>query len=246
MKDYGISTYGDRVAEVYDERVEVTGQDTEAAVAFLADVAGGAPLLELAIGTGRLALPLVGRGLEVHGVDSSEPMVERLRAKPGGAAIPVTIGDFADVPVEGEFPLVFVAFNTLFALLSQEAQLRCFRNVAAHLAPGGAFVIEVFVPDLSRFDRGQRVGALLVDVDTVELEASRHYPAEQRVESLHVRASEDGIRLYPVQIRYAWPSELDLMARLAGMRLRDRFGSWHREPFTDESERHVSVYELGA
>src|SRR5919202_526262 len=192
MKDYGISTYGDRVADVYDERAEVVQQDTESAVAFLAELASEGPVLELAIGTGRLALPLAERGIEVQGVDASERMVERLRAKPGGEAIPVAMGDFADVPVDGEFHLVFVAFNTLFALLSQEAQLRCFRNVAEHLAAGGAFAIEVFVPDLCRFDRGQRVDAMLVDTDAVDVNVARHYPSEQRIESQHVRASESG------------------------------------------------------
>jgi hypothetical protein len=172
-------------------------------------------------------------------------MVARLRTKPGGDGIPVTIGDFADVPIEGRYPLVYIVFNTLFALQTQEAQIRCFRNVAAHLAEGGVFVVEAFVPDLSRFDREQRTETERVGLDAVWLDVARHYPAEQRVDSQHVRLSEQGIRFYPVQIRYAYPPELDLMARLAGLQLRARFGGWRQEPFTAEIGMHVSLYERG-
>jgi SAM-dependent methyltransferase len=241
MEGYGPATYGDRIADVYDAFYEET-LDTDRAVEALADLAGGGPVLELAIGTGRLALPLVERGLEVHGVDASERMVEKLRAKPGGEAIKVTMGDFADVPVEGEYRLILIAFNTLFALLTQEDQLRCFENVARHLIPDGVFVVEAFFPDLARFDRDQRTGATWVDAGRVMLDASRHNAIEQRVDSQHVVITEEGTKLYPVSIRYAFPSELDLMARLAGLRLRERWGSWKREPFTAASGRHVSVY----
>ncbi len=199
-------------------------------------------MLELAIGTGRLALPLVERGLEVHGIDASERMVEKLRAKPGGDAIPVTMGDFADVGVEGEYRLIFIAFNTLFALLTQDDQLRCFANAAEHLTDDGLFVVEAFRPDLGRFDRGQRTNVFRVDAEQVMLDASRHDPLEQRVDSQHIVITEAGTKLYPVSIRYAFPSELDLMARLAGLELRERWGSWKREPFTADSNRHVSVY----
>jgi SAM-dependent methyltransferase len=241
MEGYGPATYGDRIADVYDAFYEET-LDTDRAVEALADLAAGGPVLELAIGTGRLAVPLVERGLEVHGIDASERMVEKLRAKPGGEAIKVTMGDFADVPVEGEYRLVFIAFNTLFALLTQEDQLRCFANVAQHLTEDGAFVVEAFFPDLARFDREQRVHANWVDSGRVMLDASRHDAIEQRVDTQHVVITEEGTRLYPVSIRYAFPSELDLMARLAGLRLRERWGSWKREPFTAQSGRHVSVY----
>jgi SAM-dependent methyltransferase len=241
MEGYGPATYGDRIADVYDA-LYVEALDTDRAAETLADLAAGGPVLELAIGTGRLALPLVERGLEVHGVDASERMVEKLRAKPGGEAIRVTMGDFADVPVEGEYPLVFIAFNTLFALLTQEDQLRCFENVARHLTDDGAFVVEAFFPDLARFDRDQRTQATWVDGGQVMLDASRHNAVEQRVDSQHVVITEEGTKLYPVSIRYAFPSELDLMARLAGLRLRERWGSWKREPFTAQSGRHVSVY----
>jgi SAM-dependent methyltransferase len=217
--------------------------ETDAAVAFLVEFARAGPALELAIGTGRIALPLAGRGIDVHGIDASEAMVARLRSKQGGERIPVTIGDFADVPIEGRYTLVYVVFNTLFALQTQEAQIRCFRNVAACLADDGVFVVEAFVPDLSRFDRDQRIETERVGLDQVWLGAARHHPVEQRVESQHVLLSEQGIRFYPVQIRYAYPSELDLMARLAGLQLRARFGGWRREPFTAASAMHVSVYE---
>ncbi len=240
MEQYRPETYGDRIAGVYDNLY--AGLDTAAAVETLASLAGDGPVLELAIGTGRIALPLAGRGLEVHGIDASEQMVARLRAKPGGDRIPVTMGDFADVAVGGSYSLVFVAFNTFFALLTQEDQVRCFANVAARLADGGVFVIEAFVPDLARFDRGQRVNVNRLDTGEVMLDASRHDPVGQRVASDHIVLTENGTTLYPVNIRYAFPSELDLMARLAGLELKERWGGWRREPFTASSPRHVSVY----
>jgi SAM-dependent methyltransferase len=241
MEGYGPATYGDRIADVYDAFYEET-LDTDRAVEALAELASGGPVVELAIGTGRLALPLVEHGLEVHGIDASEQMVARLRAKPGGEAIPVTIGDFADVPVEDSYRLIFIAFNTLFALLTQEDQLRCFANVAKHLTDDGVFAVEAFFPDLARFDRDQRTQATWVDAGRVLLDASRHSPVEQRVDSQHIVITEAGTKLYPVSLRYAFPSELDLMARLAGLELRERWGSWQRDPFTAESGRHVSVY----
>src|SRR5215210_2069695 len=170
-------------------------------------------------------------------------MVEKLRSKAGGEDLPVTIGDFAEVDVEGAFSVVYVVFNTFFALLSQEDQVRCFSNVARRLREGGVFVVEAFVPDMTRWDRDQRVEALRVENDHVIPGMSRHDPVEQRVESNHLVVSEAGVKTYPVRLRYAWPSELDLMACLAGLRLRERWGGWRREPFTASSVRHVSVYE---
>jgi SAM-dependent methyltransferase len=240
MEGYGPETYGDRIADVYDGLYPEL--DTEGAIETLAALAGSGAVLELAIGTGRLALPLAERGLEVHGIDASEAMVGKLRQKPRGDAIPVTLGDFADVAVDGSYSLVFVAFNTLFALPTQEDQLRCFANVAPRLADGGVFVVEVFFPDLARFDRGQRTQTTTVDAGQVMLDASRHDPIEQRVDSAHIVITEEGTKLYPVVVRYAFPSELDLMARLAGLRLVNRWGGWRREPFTASSPRHVSVY----
>ena len=243
MQDYGPETYGDRIAAVYDSLyVGEGGLDTDGAVDALARLAGPGPALELAIGTGRLAVPLAQRGIDIRGIDASEEMVARLRAKPGGEDIPVTMGDFADVGVEGSFSLIFVAFNTIFALLTQDDQVRCFANAAAHLADGGRFVVEAFVPDLGRFDRGQRVSVTSVDIDRITIDASRHDAVNQRVDSQHVFVTDEGNRLYPVSLRYAFPSELDLMARLAGLELQERWGGWNEEPFTDANRDHVSVY----
>ncbi|MDQ3785519.1 MAG: class I SAM-dependent methyltransferase [Actinomycetota bacterium] len=241
MDEYNASTYGDRIADVYDDWY---GElfDTDGAVDLLARLADGGRALELAIGTGRVAVPLTGAGVEVHGVDASEAMVAKLRAKPHGADIPVAMGDFTDVDVQGKFSLVYVVFNTFFALTSQRDQVTCFRNVAEHLDDNGIFVIEAFVPDPTRFDRGQRVDAGRVEPGEVVIDASRHDPVNQRTYANHIRITEDGTRLYPVQIRYAWPPELDLMAELAGLVLKERWAGWREQPFTASSEAHVSVY----
>jgi hypothetical protein len=244
MDEYTPATYGDRIADIYDVRYagSALGDPTTAA-SFLGELAGSGPALELGIGTGRVALPLRAAGVDVHGIDASPAMVERLRAKPGGAEVPVTIGDFGDFAFEERFRLVYVVFNTFFGLLTQEDQVSCFQTIARHLTDDGSFVMEAFVPDLARFDRGQRVGAVRVETDEVDLDVTTHDPVAQRSVSQHVVLREDGIRLYPVRIRYAYASELDLMARLAGMRLRSRFGDWDRSPFTADSGKHVSVWE---
>ena len=240
MPDYDPATYGDRMAEVYDEWF---GTPENAAASFLIELAGRGPVLELGIGTGWVALPLAERGIEVHGIDASEAMVERLWAKPGGDGVPVIIGDFADVDVEGRFSLVYVVFNTFFALLTQEDQIRCFANVAGRLEEGGTFVVEAFVPDPARLAAGEVTQTKRVEVDRVFLETSRYDLVNQRVYSQNISMGETETRFYPVRIRYAWPSELDLMARLAGLRLRERLGGWHHEPFTAASANHASVYE---
>jgi SAM-dependent methyltransferase len=236
-----ITTYGERMAEIYDQWPSVP-KNTDAIVASLIRLAGGGPILELGIGTGRIALPLAQRGLHVHGIDASPAMVAQIRQKPGGEDIPVTIGNFADMAIKGHFRLIFVVFNTFFGLLSQDDQVRCFQGVAQHLTDDGVFVLEAFVPDLSRYDRGQRVEARQVETDQIHLATSVHDPVQQRVMTQQVVLTERGIRLYPVQSRYAWPSELDLMARLAGLQLRHRWAGWDDEPFTAGSESHVSVY----
>jgi SAM-dependent methyltransferase len=239
--DWEPSTYGERIADVYDHWTGVP-TDTEQTVAFLAERAGAGPVLELGIGTGRIALPLAARGLEVHGIDASPAMVAKLRAKPGGADIGVHLGDFADVAVAGGWALVYVVFNTFFALLTQDDQVRCLGNVAARLRPGGRLVLDCFVPDVSRFQRRQHVEAIRVDGHGVRLNVSRLDPLTQQVRSQHVVVDEAGVRLFPVQVRFAWPAELDLMARLAGLELAERWGGWQGEPFTAVSGRHVSVW----
>ena len=232
--------YGERWADVYDERH--TWLDPAPAAEFLARLAGDGRTLELAIGTGRVALPLAARGITVEGVDASEAMVARLRAKPGGAAVPVTIGDMADVPASGPFRLVYLVFNSLFGLLSQARQADCFRNTARVLEPGGAFVIECFVPDVARFDRGQRVQARSMTEGSVTAEVSAHDATAQQIITQAVTLDQHGIHLRPVVLRYCWPAELDLMAGHAGLRLRDRYGDWDRRPFGPASGGHVSVY----
>lgn len=241
MKDYQpVMSFGEDVAARYDDAPR---GDEPAAVAFLEQLAGEGPVLELAIGTGRIALPLAARGLPVHGIDLSPAMIARLRAKPGGDRIPVTQGDFAAVPVPGRFRLIYVVFNTLFNLLTQEEQVRCFENVAAHLTPDGAFVVEAFVPAyLTRLRDDQYVDAEAVAVDEVRLDVARHDPVTQRLFESHVTLSAAGVRLNPIVTRYAWPSELDLMARIAGLRLKERWAGWGREPFGAASRAHVSVY----
>lgn len=242
MDEYGSETYGDKIAGVYDEWFNVP-ENTETTVDLLKELGGSGPVLELGIGTGRIALPLVRKGVEVYGIDASEAMVEKLQSKPGGESIPVTLGDFAEVGVEERFSLVYVVFNTFFALLTQEDQVRCFANVAGRLEAGGTFVFEAFVPDLSRFTFGQITQTRHVGSDEVVIEYSRHDPVRQRVDSQNVVTREDGARLYPVSLRYAWPSELDLMARFAGLTLRARYGGWNRQPFIQASETHVSIYK---
>lgn len=251
VEGYEASTYGERFAAAYDDWTVTVGiaATTAAAVAAIVELLDdlgrpAGPVLELGIGTGRVALPLSDRGVAVHGIDASPSMVERLRAKPGGDAIPVTIGDFADVAVEGRYPLVFAAFNTFFALLDQEAQVRCFLNVAAHLEPGGCFAVETFVPDVARFDGGQTVRARTIELDRVQLDVAHHDPVHQRIDSqLMVIGSDHPTRLFPVRLRYAWPSELDLMARIAGLSLRHRSAGWGGGPFSAASRTQVAVYQ---
>lgn len=239
MERYDDVTYGERIAEVYDALFPEHDED---AVALLAELAAGGRILELGIGTGRMALPLAARGLDVAGVDTSPAMVEKLRAKPGGDEIEVVMGSFADVPIEGSFDLIFVVFNTFFGLLTQEAQVACFASVAAHLANQGRFLIEAFVPDLARFENHQTVRVVDLSENTVRLDAAQHDIVKQQLTSQYVLLSPEGIQLYPAKLRYAWPSELDLMAALAGLTLKERWGSWQRQPFTRDSTKHISLY----
>jgi SAM-dependent methyltransferase len=242
MEGWGISTYGDSIAEIYDELYEDLFADKVAQVELLAELARGGRALELAIGTGRIALPLAAKGVEVHGIDSSAEMVERLRAKPGGTDIPVSFGDFADVEVDGEFKLIYLIFNTLFALTTQEDQIRCFENVAKHLTDDGAFALSAFIPDMSRYERHQNVNVTDVGIDKVHVDFARHDPVNQTVSTTHLLIREGQVKMFPVFLRYAWPSEIDLMAKLAGLELKARYGDWDRSAFTSESKQHVSLY----
>lgn len=239
MNNDQADTYGERIADVYDDWYHAYD---EAAITTLAELAQGGRALELGIGTGRIALPLQQAGVNVQGIDASPAMLAKLQAKPGGENIPVTIGNFADVAVEGEFNLIYIAFNTFFALLTQAEQIRCFENVARRLTPEGVFVVEAFVPDLTLFNRGQSVRAIGVNEGEVRLDTTLLDTVNQHLTSQHVVLTEQGIRFYPVKLRYVWPSEFDVMARLAGLRLRHRWESWSRSAFSAESGKHISVY----
>lgn len=224
----------------YDDRPR--GNESET-VAFLEQLAGPGPVLELAIGTGRIALPLAERGIRVDGIELLPAMVAQLRAKPGGEAIDVKLGDFADVPVDGSYRLIYVVFNTLFDLLTQQDQVRCFENVAAHLSDDGPFVVEAGRPDfLYRLRDNQYVDAEAIALDEVRLDVARFDPVTQLLEESHVSLTSDGVRLNPIVTRYTWPSELDLMARIAGVRLKECWAGWSREPFEAGSSIVVSVY----
>ncbi|RBJ06758.1 SAM-dependent methyltransferase [Micromonospora provocatoris] len=216
--------------------------DPAPAVDFLAPLAEGGPVLELAVGTGRVALPLAARGLAVEGVEASPEMVAHLRAKPGGADMPVAIGDMADVSVAGPYRLVFLVFNTLFNLVSEERQATCFRNVARVLAPGGAFVIETFVPDPADFDRDEQVQVREVTEDSATIRMHRYDRAAQTFVRQTVTFDAAGVHLKPFAMRYAWPEQIDELAERAGLRLTERYADWDRAPFDADSRAHISVY----
>jgi SAM-dependent methyltransferase len=235
--------FGERVASRYDK--DAAGMFDPAVVTpvvdTLAELAGQGAALEFGIGTGRIALPLAERGVRVAGIDSSDAMVARLRAKPGGQDIEVAIGDFATTRIGGGFSLVYLVFNTINNLVTQDAQVACFQNAAAHLRGGGRFVIEVGVPDLQNLPVGQTIIPFHADPGGIGFDV--YDVVTQRFSSQHYVFTEGRVESYPVEFRYVWPSELDLMARLAGMRLRHRWTGWQREPFTSLSRAHVSVYQ---
>ena len=239
--DFDETTFGKIYAGDYDTLHDPG--TTEESAALIAGLADGKRLLEFAIGTGRMAMPLVARGFDVSGIEGSPDMADILRAKPGGTDIPVEIGDIATTRVEGEFDFVFLVFNTLFNLTTQEAQVQCFQNAADHLRPGGRFLVETFVPDMNRFSDTNSARAIDVGADSAWLELAQHDPVAQRVDFQRVRFSSEGSKLFPLQMRYAWPQEIDLMARLAGLALENRWSGWNREPFTRDSTMHVSVYK---
>jgi SAM-dependent methyltransferase len=238
--------FPERVAERYDESsADMFGPAVvDAAVDVLEGLANGGRALELGIGTGRIALPLARRGVAVHGIDLSRAMVARLRAKPGGDAIGVTIGDFAATRVDGRFSVAYLVFNTIMNLTTQAAQVACFRNAAAHLGPGGCFVIEVSVPDLRRLPPGQN--AVPFHVSPTRWAFDLYDTATQAMSSNYVEVTGGRGEYWSIPFRYVWPAELDLMAELAGLRLRERWDGWTREPFTSESRQHVSVWQKPA
>ena len=235
--------FGERVAARYDESSADMFEPgvVDAVVDVLAGLAHGGRALELGIGTGRVALPLARRGVPVHGIELSRAMVARLRAKPGGDAIGVTIGDFATTSVDGAFSVAYLVFNTIMNLTTQAAQVACFRNVAAHLEPGGCFVIEVGVPELRRLPPGQNI--VPIHASPTRWAFDVYDVATQTMSSNYVQVVDSHGEYTSIPFRYVWPAELDLMAQLAGLRLRERWDGWTREPFTSESHQHVSIWD---
>jgi SAM-dependent methyltransferase len=235
--------FGERIAERYDESSADMFDPAvvEPVVDFLEELAGGGAVLELGIGTGRIAIPLAMRGVRVSGIDLSEAMVAKLKEKPGAEEIDVTIGDFATTRVDGRFSLAYLVFNTINNLTSQDEQVACFQNVAAHLEPGGRFVIEVGVPGLRRLPPGEKFHVFEFSNDHVGID--EYDVANQGLISHHFSLVDGRWELVSMPFRSVWPAELDLMARIAGMTLRERWSGWQREPFTDESTKHVSVWE---
>jgi SAM-dependent methyltransferase len=238
--------FGEKVAAGYDDPADRMNQAEaiDPAVDLLAELAGGGRALELAIGTGRIGVPLSARGVPVHGIEMSGAMAARLRGKPGGDTIAVTIGDMATTRVDGEFTLVYLVFNTINNLTTQPAQVACFRNVAVHLAPGGCFVIETSIPPLRHLPPGQDIHGYRASPERIVSYSFDH--ATQQY-SGHYAEFADGTAEYrTIPFRYVWPAELDLMAQLAGLRLRGRWAGWNREPFTTDSRSHISVWEKPA
>jgi SAM-dependent methyltransferase len=235
--------FGEQVAERFDERYAQLAEPAvvDPIVDFIAEVAGVGAALELGVGTGRIALPLADRGVQVHGIELSEAMVARLRAKPGAEQVGVTMGDFATTTVEGRFSVAYLVANTIMNLTTQDEQLACFRSAAAHLEPGGCFVIEVLVPRLQRLPPGETFQPFVVEPGHVGFD--EYDVVRQGLVSHHYWIEDGKVDVISPPFRYAWPSELDLMARLAGMTLRERWGGWKREAFTGESTKHVSVWE---
>jgi SAM-dependent methyltransferase len=235
--------FGEDVAAGYDDddSTEFAPHTLAATTELLAELAGDGDALELAIGTGRVAVPLTRRGVTVHGIELSRAMVERLRAKPESASIPVMIGDMTSTRLDHTFALVYLVFNTIGNLTSQQAQVDCFRNAAAHLEVGGTFLIEVGVPDLRRLPPGQ--DSVPFDVSPKHIGFDVYDVATQAMSSHHITFPDGRPKYSSIPFRYVWPAELDLMAQLAGMRLRDRWQDWDRSPFTSDSTKHISVWE---
>jgi SAM-dependent methyltransferase len=240
-RDDGNGYDGDRYAEVYDAWY-ADRPETAAAVAFLRGLCPAGTALELGVGTGRLAVPLATDGPAVTGVDTSPQMLRRLASKAGDAPVTGVLGDMATLALPGPFDLVYVAFSSLFLLTSQEAQVCCFARVASLLGPDGLFVVEAFVPDATRYQRNQNISVEDLSAPSVRFELAQHDPANQTITAVRVVLDASGTQLFPYRVRYATPAELDLMAQLAGLELRERFGGFDRRPFSGDSAVHVSIY----
>jgi SAM-dependent methyltransferase len=242
VKDFDPRTsFAYDVSKRYD--AEETRGDERETVAFLARLAGERPALEFAVGTGRIALSLVRAGVRVDGIELSQDMVDRMREKPDGDRVEVTMGDMSTVATGRTYRLVYLVYNTIGNLLTQDDQVRCFENAARHLANDGVFVLECRVPVAPAWPGQQRIAAEQMDVERVVLDVGRYDPVTQVLDENRVRLSADGVEFGPIRLRLAYPPEFDLMARIAGLRLRERWGGWNGEPYTGASWRHVSVYE---
>ena len=239
MSDYTDETYGELIADVYDDWY---GEVDPQMVEMLSRLAGGGCALELGIGTGRVAIPLASRGMKMYGIDSSPAMLKKLQTKKDSEQIQLHQGSFVNIPFEEKFDLIFVVFSTFYGLLTQEDQISCFQNVADHLESTGLFIIEAFVPDLSRYQGGQSVRAVNLESQQTRLVASMIDPVNQIITSQFIVLNESRTDVKPVKIRYVWPSELDLMARLAGLKLVYHWDDWGQSPFTSNSGKHIAVY----
>lgn len=240
MKGFGSRTFGELYAEEYDALHDPG--TTDDCVNLIAELAQNRTLLELAIGSGRVALPLKTRGCDICGFDASPEMLNLLKQKPGGSEIETWVADMADFSIGRKFGFAFLVFNTLYNLTTQSAQVSCFRSVADHLDPGGLFLVEAFMPNRERFEDNQSLKAKHVSMSTVWLEAAQHNPVSQTVDYQRVRINEDGSQLMPLAMRYVWPSELDLMAALAGFEPVEKWGGWHKQPLTASSDMYVALY----
>lgn len=240
MEDYGSKTFGELHADNYDTLHDPG--TTDVSVDFLSELCGDGKVLELAIGTGRVAVPLAERGVNIHGFDASDKMLAKLKEKSGGKNISVSVADMADFDMGETFDFSFLIFNTIFNLTSQAAQLKCFVNVARHLNPGGKFLVEALVPDLSEFKDGQRFRLKKMSADSVVFEVAAYDGVTQRIDHQRIHFSDEGSRLVPLPMRYVWPPEMDLMARLAGLELETRWGGWDKCAFDAKSPMHISLY----
>jgi len=236
------SSFGYDVSKSYDDPVNTRG-DEEQTVAFLAGLANGRDVLEFAVGTGRIALPLRAAGVRVDGIELSEHMIDRMREKPGGNQVEVTVGDMSRASTGRTYGLVYLVYNTIGNLLTQDDQVRCFQNAARHLTDDGVFVLECRIPTAPARPGHQFIDVEHLKADYVKLEVCRYDPVTQILDDNHVQIGTDGIIFHPIRLRLAYPPEFDLMARIAGVRLRDRWGGWNGEPYTADSRRHISVYE---